>query len=140
MAAGRLRIVKGRLLDARQDDAGFRVTFRARGAPATAHFQAIVNCTGPDPRSWFARQPLLQSLREAGLVQPDIHGLGLRTDRKSRAVGTDGRVNPRIYVVGPPARGTFGELMGAPQIADHIRDIVLPDPVRTHLGHGFAAA
>ena len=64
-------------------------------------------------------QPLLRQLSQDGLIRADAFGLGLDVDRRSRAIGREGRAAPNLLVSGPAARAHFGELMGLPQVADH---------------------
>jgi len=63
--------------------------------------------------------PALRSLAEAGLIRVDACGLGIETNLDSRAIGWDGEAVAGLFVAGPLARGTFGELMGLPEVARH---------------------
>lgn len=116
---GRLRIQRARIVSAKSIDGGFAVTLLPRGATASIcqEFAAIINCTGPDQSALIRDNPALQSLGESGLLQPDPLGLGLQVDLTGRAIGRNGRPVEHLFVAGPPARGTFGELMGLPQIS-----------------------
>jgi uncharacterized NAD(P)/FAD-binding protein YdhS len=69
-----------------------------------------------------------------GLITSDPLGLGLAVDAKSHAVGANGVSTPDVFVVGPLARGRFGELMGLPQVAEQ------PDAVAAHLAKWAAPA
>jgi uncharacterized NAD(P)/FAD-binding protein YdhS len=79
----------------------------------------VVITTGPGHASVLSSQPFLTSLAEAGDLQPDAIGLGIAVDAQSRAISADGSAAKTLYVAGPLARGTFGELMGLPQVTDH---------------------
>ncbi|MER9211114.1 hypothetical protein NKI54_03440 [Mesorhizobium sp. M0663] len=53
----------------------------------------------------------------------DPIGLALETDSQGRAVGTSGRPTDSIFVSGPLARGSVGELMGIPEVTAHAERI-----------------
>ncbi|WP_294642685.1 FAD/NAD(P)-binding protein [uncultured Aureimonas sp.] len=119
-AAGRLRLVAASLASSRPDAGGLHVAWRPRGGRAveTGRFDVVVNTTGPAHRAVVDREPV-RSLFEAGLVDLDRVGLGLRVDADHRALGRDGEIVPGLFIAGPLARGTFGELMGLPQVTAH---------------------
>lgn len=78
---------------------------------------AFVVTTGPAHGNILTSNPALRSLADAGLVQRDEHGLGLLVDRQHRAVSRSGTAADTLLIAGPLARGTFGELMGLPQVS-----------------------
>lgn len=122
LAAGTLHIHAASLTGAAlRADGTIAVTFRPRrgGKPFEAHFDAVVVTTGPGHRAILSSQPFLETLAAEGMLQLDAVGLGLAVDHDSRAIGTDGRSVPTLFIAGPLARGTFGELMGVPQVAEH---------------------
>ncbi len=92
---------------------------RHAGAGVRRRLQAdfIVNCTGPAHGGVLASNPLLGGMAATGMLAADATGLGLAVDADAHLLRPDGRAWPRIFVVGPLARGTFGELMGLPQIS-----------------------
>ncbi|MBB4063860.1 FAD/NAD(P)-binding protein [Gellertiella hungarica] len=120
---GRLRFLAASL--AHVDYAGpqspISVGLRLRngGAIDEADYDAIVVTTGPAHRSVLAGQPYLQSLNGLGLLRLDDTGLGLACSDNSRALDLWGAPVPGLYIAGPLARGTFGELMGLPQVNEH---------------------
>ncbi len=87
------------------------------GASRWVEAQAFVLTTGPAHGSILTSNPALRSLAGAGLVQPDEHGLGVLVDRRHRAVARSGAAADTLLIAGPLARGTFGELMGLPQVS-----------------------
>ncbi len=101
------------------------VSLRRRGERQveTRHFDAVVNTTGPAHGKALQTNLALRSLADAGLIRIDRHGLGIETGRDSRAVGPDGGPVRGLFVAGPLARGTFGELMGLPEVARHAQAV-----------------
>ncbi|MNL58097.1 hypothetical protein D3C87_1817070 [compost metagenome] len=64
-------------------------------------------------------------------MQPCPTGLGILVDAWSNPVATSGESVTSLFIAGPLARGTFGELMGLPQVTEHaifvaqrIRDLI----------------
>jgi len=88
-----------------------------------ASFDTIILATGPAHGTVFSGNPLLGQLLNDGLARPDPLGLGIDVDVQGRAIGRDGQAAERLFVAGPLARGTFGELMGVPDLARHARNI-----------------
>ncbi|HEX7790459.1 MAG TPA: FAD/NAD(P)-binding protein [Afipia sp.] len=88
-----------------------------------ASFDAIVIATGPAHGTVFESNSLLGQIGRDGLARPDPLGLGIDVDLQGRAIDRDGHAAEALYVAGPLARGTFGELMGAPDLARHARNI-----------------
>jgi uncharacterized NAD(P)/FAD-binding protein YdhS len=102
-----------------------RVALKSRrsGKTEIRDFDAIILTTGPAHGGIVASQPWLQRLADDGLIVADPAGLGIDCDMRSRALGPEGVVTPNLFVAGPLARGTFGELMGLPQVAEHAADV-----------------
>ena len=101
------------------------VSLRRRGQSRieTLHFDAVINTTGPAHGKALRTNPALRSLADAGLIRLDRHGLGIETTLDSRPVGPDGEALSGLFVAGPLARGTFGELMGLPEVARHAQAV-----------------
>ena len=122
LAAGSLHIHAASLADAAlRADGTIAVTFRPRrgGRPLVEHYDTVVVTTGPGHRAILSSQPFLEALAAAGALQLDTVGLGLAVDDDSRAIGTNGEAAETLFIAGPLARGTFGELMGLPQVTEH---------------------
>jgi uncharacterized NAD(P)/FAD-binding protein YdhS len=92
---------------------------RRNGRLETTRFDAVLLATGPAHGRVFADNPLLASLASAGLARADPLALGIEVDLQARAVGANGQIREDLFVAGPLARGTFGELMGLPDVANH---------------------
>jgi uncharacterized NAD(P)/FAD-binding protein YdhS len=55
-------------------------------------------------------------LVQAGALQADPARLGILVDGVGRVIRADGQAWETLFVAGPLARGTYGELMGLPQV------------------------
>jgi uncharacterized NAD(P)/FAD-binding protein YdhS len=119
-------------------DGGIEVRLRLTGGEyATERFDVLVNCTGLDQAGAAERHPLLKRLVDLGHLTPHPTGLGIVTDAECRAVASDGRVEPRLRVIGPPTAGMFGDPLGVffisaqihrivPSLAEELAEITLP--------------
>ena len=124
--AGKLAIRAARIHSAHAANGKFQIQIRFRGAAPTAEpsreqFDTVINCTGPDHSNVTTSNPILASLEKSGLISADEFGLGLQTDLTARAIDATGAIQPNLFVAGPLARATFGELMGLPQVSLHAR-------------------
>ncbi|WP_374990045.1 FAD/NAD(P)-binding protein [Rhizobium sp. TH2] len=82
-------------------------------------FDAVVVTTGPAHGGIIESQPYLAGLSSAGLITADPARLGIACDDHALATSGSGEATSGLYIAGPLARGTFGELMGLPQVSEH---------------------
>ncbi|WP_217578830.1 FAD/NAD(P)-binding protein [Mesorhizobium sp. GbtcB19] len=124
-AEGTFDNIAASLVASYDDGDDLAVTLRRRGQRQfeTMHFDAVINTTGPAHGRAPHANPALRSLADAGLIRIDRHGLGIETAPDSRAVGPEGQPLDGLFVAGPLARGTFGELMGLPEVARHAQAV-----------------
>ena len=124
-AAGTFATIAARLVASNDEVDSLAVSFQRRGQTRieTARFDAVINTTGPAHGQALQLNPALRSLTEAGLIGVDVYGLGIETSLDSRAIGQDDKAIARLFVAGPLARGTFGELMGLPEVARHAQAV-----------------
>jgi uncharacterized NAD(P)/FAD-binding protein YdhS len=110
---GRLEIVAGRIVGAREADDGLEVTFRRRGAPAAQAmtFSYAFNCTGPLHSIARTKDPLLRSLLDSGEVTPDHLGIGLE-------IGGTCRAGEHLWAMGPLTKGRYWEIIAVPDIRE----------------------
>lgn len=121
IAEGRLEILAGSIAASRAEADVIHCTLRLRRCPGTVEksYDAVVVTTGPGHGGILASQPFLAELSHNGYLELDPTGLGLSCTRNSEAIGPVAGVTPSLLIAGPLARGTFGELMGLPQVTDH---------------------
>ena len=114
---------------ARPTSEGIEVASRRRGSGSirAAMFDVVINTTGPAHRSVVERAPV-RSLFAAGLMALDAVGLGLAVAADGRALDAAGEPVANLYVAGPLARGTVGELMGLYEVARHA--VVVADAIK----------
>jgi uncharacterized NAD(P)/FAD-binding protein YdhS len=110
---GRLEIVAGRIVSARQAGDDLEVDIRRRRSSnlAAMRFAFAFNCTGPLHSMERSKDPLLRSLLDTGEVTPDQLGIGLSVDGKSRA-------GERLWALGPLTKGRYWEIIAVPDIRD----------------------
>ncbi len=124
LRAGGLRVVAGSLLAARADADALTLTVRRHGGAIESVAAAlVVNCTGPAHADVVAGTPVLASLSDAELLRADPLGLGVAVDTRGRALDRDDTPVPGLFVAGPLARGTYGELIGLPQVSNQPRAV-----------------
>jgi uncharacterized NAD(P)/FAD-binding protein YdhS len=118
---GQLRVNAGRIDSVTAAGAQLRVSWRPRGSgsAATLTVDLIVNATGPDYALRRSVDPLLNSLRTAGLVSEDPLNLGLRTARHGACVDSQGRASEHLYYLGPMLRADHWEATAATELRDH---------------------
>jgi uncharacterized NAD(P)/FAD-binding protein YdhS len=127
---GNLTIRTARLQSLHADANGITISMRS-AKDLKIHQETVdrvIVTTGPGHTDILRHQPALADLSNAGLLCLDSVGLGLACDRQARAIGRDGLPVSGLYVAGPLARGTFGELMGLPQVSEFavfLADIIL---------------
>ena len=119
--SGKLRINAGRIerVDAR--DHQLQVSWRPRGRDlcATLTVDLVVNATGPNYAITRSADPLLKSLRKAGLVSADPLNLGIRTDRFGVCLDAQGQASRHLYYLGPMLRADHLDATAVTELRDH---------------------
>ncbi|QKK25089.1 FAD/NAD(P)-binding protein [Rhizobium hidalgonense] len=121
IAAGRLEILAGSVADARIEGEFILCILQPRyqRQPLERSYDAVIVTTGPAHGGILETQPWLGALAANGHLSLDPTGLGLACTGHSEAIGPSGEADPSLLISGPLARGTFGELMGLPQVTEH---------------------
>ncbi|MEO7026804.1 MAG: FAD-dependent oxidoreductase [Caulobacteraceae bacterium] len=115
--SGRFGCEAGRVRSFAAARDGIEVVWTPRAGDARLQrFDMIVNCVGPREDLTHCNDPLIASLRGAGLIGPDPCGLGLDVDSRSRVIAGDGAVSDTLFAVGPITRGEFYEITSVPDI------------------------
>ena len=117
-AEDRLDVVAGKLNFARREGEAMSVSVRPRGEDVSRTLRApwLVNCTGPEMDLTRAGDPLLNQMFGAGIAKTDELRLGLDVDATLRVHDAFGRIQPRLFAIGPMTRGAFWETVAVPDI------------------------
>ena len=115
---GRLQVMAGRVVSAKDAGSGLEVEVRPRGAETSRRmtFDYAFNCTGPLHSIERTRDPLLRSLLDGGEVTPDQLGMGLDVDERSRA-------GERLWALGPLTKGRYWEIIAVPDIREQAASV-----------------
>lgn len=125
VARGQLGFVAGRIRASRKKGTGLEIEFESRhdASHRVVGAGAIINCTGPQPRPGASSNPFWQSLLRDGVARDATCGVGVEVDMAGRLLDAQGRVHPRMFVVGPPTIGRFAEAIAVPYIVRGILEV-----------------
>ena len=109
-----MEVFGGRVQSLVEVDGGIEAVIRQRGAAendAARRFAVGINCTGPLHAIARTRDPVLRSLLDAGLAEPDALGIGLKVDDAVRVIGSD-----RLWAMGSLGKARYWEIIAVPDI------------------------
>ena len=116
--AGDLKLLAGRILDARTTPDGYlvRIQPRHRSCVEEIAVARVYDCTGivRDVASGSLR--VVRSLVDRGLARNDPLRVGLDVTTDCAVIDASGKASDRIYAIGPLTRGTFFEIDAIPEI------------------------
>ncbi len=118
MRSGRLRVRAARIAAFGARPGSLEVSIRPRGSAGVERLSVarVINCTGPDTDLSRIREPLIASLRDAGLIRPDPLGLGLDTDAGGALIDARGHPSQRLFLAGPLRKGSLWENTAVPEL------------------------
>jgi uncharacterized NAD(P)/FAD-binding protein YdhS len=114
---GQLSILAARIRIDRTTEHKVDVTITRRGT-ATAErriFDRIIDCRGPR-NEVDVDLPLHAQMVEHGLLRPDPLGQGLDVSETEALIGRNGKASRHLFVLGPPTRGRYTEIVAIPDI------------------------
>jgi uncharacterized NAD(P)/FAD-binding protein YdhS len=116
--SGQLQVRAGRLLRAglRVDGVEAVVRLRGRQQATVERFDRVVRATGLDTDITRTTHPLVSHMLDAGLLQPDRHGLGIAVDEALTVRDAAGRPVPGLSCLGPLLRGHLWEITAVPEL------------------------
>jgi uncharacterized NAD(P)/FAD-binding protein YdhS len=124
-AEDRLRILKGRLQEARGDGDRIRVTIDPGNGQPPHEFAVglLVNCTGPCESLSEAPEPLFRNLFARGLIRADELDMGIDVTPDFAVVNRQGMPSNCLFAIGPPLRGTLWETTAVPELRAQARQV-----------------
>jgi uncharacterized NAD(P)/FAD-binding protein YdhS len=118
--SGKLRVNAARIHSVTAAGDRLRVDWRARGGTREVlTVDLVVNATGPDYSLRRSENPLMNSLRTAGLVSEDALNLGLRTAEYGVCMDAQGAASEHLYYLGPMLRADHWEATAATELRNH---------------------
>lgn len=121
---GQLSIVSGRVEIGEATDDKVAVTITRRGSDVgeKQSFDRVVDCRGPR-NEVDVHVPLHAQLVKDGKLRPDPLNQGLDVAVDEALIGRDGTPSDRLYVLGPPTRGRYTEIVAIPDIRLQAADV-----------------
>ena len=126
---GQLKIIAARVISMEETTTDIKVTISPRGKKQeeVLSVQRVINCTGADSNVKTIDEPLVEQLRNAGLLCADVFGLGPTITDTWALVDKQGQASSVVYVVGPLLKGQLWESIAVPelrgqaaQLAEHL--------------------
>ena len=116
-ARGQLSIVSGRIEIGHTTDDEVDVTIVRRGSTDREgrRFDRVVDCRGPR-NEVDVHVPLHAQLVKDGLLRPDPLNQGLDVAEDEALISRDGTPSKHLFVLGPPTRGRYTEIVAIPDI------------------------
>lgn len=114
IATGRLEVLAGGIQSLTAVDGGLEAVIRRRGGTDDEPPRRVavgINCTGPLHEIRHTRSPLLRSLLDAGLAEPDHLGVGFKVDDQVRVIGAH-----RLWAMGALGKARYWEIIAVPDI------------------------
>lgn len=120
LASEELWVEAGRIQGLRLAGNKVEVDIRLRGSQATVqrHYDAVINCSGPQEDVVRSPEPLLRQMLDHGLVTTAPLGLGLALDARGHLRDGQGRPHPHLFAIGTLTRSLFWETTAVPDLRE----------------------
>lgn len=140
-ARGQLSIVSGRVEIGHTTDDKVEVTITRRGSDVgeKRNFDRVVDCRGPR-NEVDLHLPLHAQLVKDGKLRPDPLNQGLDVGDDEALIGRDDTLSDRLYVLGPPTRGRYTEIVAIPDVRLQAADVAIALVTALHEPTGLACA
>lgn len=116
--AGTLKLVAGRLHDAKPSPGGYVAQVQLRHQPAVERIAVarIYDCTGIVKDVASGSIAIVRNLTDRGLARVDPLRIGLAVTASCAVIDAAGAASDKIFAIGPLTRGTFFEIDAVPDI------------------------
>jgi uncharacterized NAD(P)/FAD-binding protein YdhS len=123
--SGKLHIKAGHIQRVIARDHRLQVSWRPRSSNATSTLTVdlVVNALGPNYAIERSVDPLVNSLRQAGLVSSDALNMGIRSSRFGACVDGQGLASQHLYYLGPMLRADHLDATAAAELRDHAEQL-----------------
>ena len=124
-ASGRLEIVAGRVVRAKQEQDGTtaEIARRGRGDIERRKVARLIDCTGLANDPHRSANPLIRALLASGAARTDPLGIGLDINDDYALIDARSRHSNRVRAIGPLARAAFWECIAIPDIRLQCQDL-----------------
>jgi len=118
IAAGRLEIFAGRVVDVAPSGEGARISLRRRGSQdiESIDVHRIISCTGVRSDPEQSANPLVESLFAHGLARVDALRIGIEVADNCAILDRAGKASERLFAIGPMSQAAFWEIIAVPDI------------------------
>src|SRR4051812_40014379 len=125
IAANRLSVMAGKIIDIAPTANGAKVRYRRRGRTKieTLEIAAIVDCTGIVRDPGASSNPTVRSLFDQGLARTDPLRIGIEISPDCAVVDSDGLPSRRLFAIGPLTRAAFWEIIAIPDIRNQCAEL-----------------
>ncbi|MFM2308539.1 MAG: hypothetical protein RLY87_659 [Chloroflexota bacterium] len=113
---GQLRIITGRMTAAQLIPQGISIMLSTKAGPIACDAAWVINCTGPSTDFGALDAPLITTLRNRGLLNPDALRLGIANGVDARLLDRTGQTIPWLWTIGPLRKGLLWECIAIPDI------------------------
>ncbi len=123
--AGKIKILKGRIINIEEEGNMAKVTYRRRGENINSQLDVayVFNCTGPNFNLKTLDNELLRNLNASGFICPHEFGVGVKTSNIYNIVDASDKVLDNVYIMGPILKPQLFETVAVPELRNEVKDI-----------------
>lgn len=122
---GQLKVIAGKLKGYTENHNKLIVDIKPRGQNCIDSISVdfVINCTGPSSPVKSKDNDLFNNLLRRGVLVSDNLKIGIQVNSIGNPVDSSGNINKQLFVIGPPAKGTFFEHSALREIRKQVHEI-----------------